>query len=653
MIKKIWKKVLSDNEVSLYLPDNSKGPGRLVLFPGSERNPMEDIYQKYLDNLAVVRSLIKPPVTADMDREQVIGTIHRSAEQLFHIHQENDAILREILFTKTAETLTEREAEQLSLLADELFDFNRSVDVGIAYKIHRLLYAYARRREDVDLAVRELYYQGITIYYLNVYSPDRSTNLFVDKIAEYFEEGAAYLERYEELTSSETRSFIIRCLGNLKFGIRNLHVKTETEDGVNEGWRDYMEIFDRTMAVIQSPHYRQMNPEIPWDTFVYTMHYDRTQFLTELRTRDDPVMAAAVLESAEYVYRNQEHIAREREKNVGLRTQYVYAAARYHAGKATLQELMDALFELCEEANLSDFGGDNIWAVLNAPEYLREYSLHMSEEERLALQPRLRRLFKRQKEFLFRLPQNEYATQVATGVRIIALSGSRQDARFYRHILDYILACHPPTYVHSMVVASLARHLCRRMAQTAPELLAGCFGVKDVEGQLEYLLDQTYRGGLYHDLGKCMLLNYVSLYGRRLLDEEFSCIKLHTLFGCGLLTTLGMKDMSNIAFYHHRSFDGAGGYPDSQEECPSSVRRIVDIITVVDALDAGTDNVGRSYATAKTYAQLLGELRAGRGTRYAPEVVDLLDDPEFCRETEKCLMDSRYQAYLGAYLGAE
>lgn len=188
---------------------------------------MEEIYQRYLDNLAVARSLVKPPVRADMTEEQVIETIHHSAEQLFGIHQENDAILKEILFSKTAEALTEREAKQLSLLADKLFDYNRSVDVGIAYKIHQLLYAYAQRRGDVDLMVRELYYQGITIYYLNVYSPDRKTNLFIDRIAEYFGKGASYLERYEELTNHETRSFIVRCLGNLKFGIRSIQMRPE------------------------------------------------------------------------------------------------------------------------------------------------------------------------------------------------------------------------------------------------------------------------------------------------------------------------------------------------------------------------------------------------------------------------------------------
>ena len=76
---------------------------------------------------------------------------------------------------------------------------------------------------------------------------------------------------------------------------------------------------------------------------------------------------------------------------------------------------------------------------------------------------------------------------------------------------------------------------------------------------------------------------------------------------------------------------------------------MVDIITVVDAVDAGTDNIGRSYAAAKSFDKLVGELKAGRGTRYAPGVVDLLEDEEFCWETEQFLADVRRRAYLETY----
>ena len=150
-----------------------------------------------------------------------------------------------------------------------------------------------------------------------------------------------------------------------------------------------------------------------------------------------------------------------------------------------------------------------------------------------------------------------------------------------------------------------------------------------------------------------MILSYVGLYTRRLLNEEFACIKLHTVFGCTLLSSLDMEDISSVSHYHHCTYDGTGGYPLLLTTCPQRVRPIVDMITVVDSLDAGTDNVGRSYAAAKTYGQIVSELRQGKGTRYAPYIVELFDDPAFYSELQRLIQDNRLQVYLNAYRGRD
>ena len=615
---------------------------------------MKTLYETYAGNLTAACALVKPQVTPDMSPEQIIETIRACAAQLHQIHQENDRILQEILFSKSAGTLTAEEARELSELAGKLFNYNRSPDTGVAYRIHKLLYEYAQYHQDTDLIIRELYFQGITLLYLNVRDTSLGANLFIDQIGACFRAGAAYLDQYEQLENPETRGYIIRCLGNTKYGLESFQGGNtgKADHDFSSSWGDYMECFSRTMEIVESPYYREMNPEIPWDSFIYTMHYDRTQFLTALRERPDPAIAQAVMNSAAYVYRHQEQIAKVKSRAIGVRTQYVYAAARYHAGLCSVQELMDVLFNMCESAGLQDFSGDNIWTILYTPEYLMAYAGDLTEQEREAVRPRLERAFDKQKEFLFLLPRNEYAVQVSRTMQTISRFVSTQDTQFNQQLLDYILACHPPTFVHSKVVALLARRLCQRMAETAPALLDGLFGIRapaDSPQDMDRLLDMAYRCGLYHDLGKCMLLSYVGLYSRRLLDEEFACIKLHPAFGCGLLEALAMPDTAMAAYYHHCAYDRQGGYPHYSRECPAAVRRIVDIITVVDALDAGTDNVGRSYAAAKTYEQLVEELRAGRGSRYAPEVVDLLDDPGFCRETGQFLIDSRYQVYIDAY----
>lgn len=602
--------------------------------------------QRYIENLTAAHGLLKPRLKPDMTEEQSLQAIRHNAERLYELHQENNEILNEILFSKKAETLTEEEVSELSGFADKLFRFNRSLDTGIAYRVHRLLYEYGKYHNDVDRMVRELYFQGITLFYLNVRDSSQGVDIFQDQMGECFRLGASYLEQYEKLENPQTRNYILRCLGNVKYGLKGSHGDRNAE------WKDYMECFNRAMEVFESPCYRQMNPELPWDTFSYTMHYDRTKFLSSLREGDYPQIAEAVMESAEHVYHHQEQIAKSNDSSIGVRTRYVYMAARYHAGLAGIHELLDVLFELCESAELHDFSGDNIWTLLTTPEYLMHYAQQLPEEEQRSIRPRLEKAMEKQKEYLFLFPQNEYGMQIARSIQNIAGYLSGQDTYFSRRLLEYILACHPPTFVHSRMVALLTRHLCARLVRVKPALLSGTFGLEDVDagsGNLEQLLEQAYEGGLYHDLGKCMLLNHVGCYNRKLLDEEFACIKMHPAFGCKLLEALRMDDMAKIAYCHHRSYDGRGGYPVSDEDCPGRVRWIADIVTVVDSLDAGTDNVGRCYAAAKDFERLIDELRAGKHTRYAPEVVELFDDPAFYQETKRFLDESRRRVYLEVY----
>lgn len=578
---------------------------------------MNILYQKYIDNLIAAHGLLKPRLKSNMTEEQSLQTIHDNATRLYGIHQENNRILQDVLFSRRADTLTGEEASGLSEFAEELFHFNRSLDTGVAYYIHRLLYEYARYHEDIDLMIKELYYQGITLFYLNVREDDQDVNLFQDRIGEYFRLGASYLDRYEKLENSQTRQFILRCLGNVKYGLHNV----EGEEAAD--WKAYMECYSRAMAIFESERYRQMNPEIPWDTYAYTMHYDRTKFLSTLRHRNDSDIAQGVMESAEYVYHHQEQIAKANDRGIGVRTQYVYMAARYHTGLASVQELMEALFELCESADIHDFSGDNIWTLLMTPGYLMRYAEELPKEEHQTIQFRLDQVMEKQKAYLFLLPQNEYGMQVSRSIQNIAGYLSKKDTIFRHRLLDYILACHPPTFVHSKMVALLTKRFCAQLVKEDPALLTGTFGLEEINetsGGLEQLLELAYEGGLYHDLGKCMLLNYVGCYSRNLLDEEFACIKMHPSFGCSLLESLKMEDMAKIAYYHHRNYDGRGGYPNSDEECPGRARWIADIVTVVDALDAGTDNVGRCYAVAKDYERLVDELRTGRAPDMLPRL---------------------------------
>lgn len=605
---------------------------------------MERLYQLYLNNITLARNLTKPQVSFDMPKDAIVQTIHDCAEQLNQIHQEDDRILKEILFSRSADQLSQYEVNNLKELADKLFNYNRSPDVGIAYRIHKLLYEYGLLHQDKDLIIRELYFQGITLMYLDIRDSEMDINLFSDEIYDFFYRGAQYMDEYEELKNPETRAYIVRCLGNLKY-------TTKKNNRGQPDWESYMEGFMRAMNVIDSPYYQSLNPEIPWDTFAYTMHFDRTKFLSNLRNEKNPVIAKAVLESAEFVYHRQEEAAKIKERAVSSRIQYLYKAAHYHAGLATIEELMEALFHLCEKADLHDFSSDNIWILLSVPEYLIYYSRDLSEEKQKEIQPHLEEILSKQEEYLFLLPWDEYGLQISRALQIIANYLSSQGSENNYRLLNYLLACHPPTYVHSKVVALLTKKLCERLVETNPQVLKDVDGYKQAVLSCDFhkIIDLAYLSGLYHDLGKCMLLSNIGLYSRSLLDEEFKGIKLHPIFGSGLLKALHMGVLCDVAFYHHCSYDRKSGYPFVNHGGSSSIRTIVDIITVVDSLDAGTDNIGRSYAAAKTYETLIEELRRGKGSRYSPDIVELFDDPQFYAELKEYLIKIRYETYIDAY----
>ena len=605
---------------------------------------MDTLYQTYLDNIILAKNLAKPQVDLGMSKRQIIKEIRECSKQLNQIHQNNDRILQEILFSKSAETLWEKDVQNLKELAGKLFNYNRSPDVGIAYRIHKLLYEYAIFHNDKDLMVEELYFQGITLMYLDIRESEMHVSLFEDEIYDLFHQGAQFLDEYETFTNSETRSYIIRFLGNLKYTTK------KNSRGFSD-WESYMENFKKAMDVIESPYYQQLNPEIPWDTFIYTMHMDRTKFLSNLREGENTEIAKAVLESSDYVYQRQEEIAKIKEKAVSSRIVYMNVAARYHAGLIIIDELMETLFDLCEHASLQDFSSDGIWILLTVPEYLIYYSKYLREEQKQETHERLEKVLQKQEEYLFLLPWDEYGLQISRTLQVINNFLSAQGKQNHHRLLNYLLACHPPTFVHSKMVALLTRKICERLIVTNPKVLQDTLGFDDAfqSGNFEPLFDLAYYSGLYHDLGKCMMLNNIGLYSRSLLDEEFKGIKLHPMFGSGLLKSLNMGVICEVAFYHHCSYDRKSGYPFQSHGGSPSIRAIVDIITVVDSLDAGTDDVGRSYATAKTFETLIEELRQGKGSRYSPDVVELFDNPIFYQEVENYLIQVRYETYIDAY----
>lgn len=553
-----------------------------------------EAFEQYIRDLRVVRSISRPSFPEGKAPAAVLEEIQTNALRCNTLMRQNEALLAQFVYDRDPASLTETDIQGLSAFAGRLFNYANSEDIGVAFKVHQLLLAAARSRKDVPMIVRELYYTGITLHYMNVRDEATGINLLGDAIQVYFTEAAEYMSRYEQLDRN-TRQYLIRCVGNTRLGMsRGTHA---------ESCR-YLERFRLAMEVIQSAHYHALNPEFPWDSYIYSMHMDRMTLLTHLRQEEDPEVARQVLESAGSVAQD-------------------------------------------------DYSAEAINRKLVLAAYLSVYAERLDEAGAQRYRATVEQVRRSADQYLEQMPASQYPRVVNSAAWELSKINTSSDETANRRMLGSILAGHKPTYVHSLMVAELTRALLHRQIETRPETLVGLLGCRsaaEVQARREELCQTAYECGLYHDLGKCAVLMYIDNNARRLLDEEFFCIQSHPRTGADILNRMGCgRTLALAALYHHCYYNGKGGYPDDVSSCPPEIKGIVDALSVADSLDAATDNIGRCYNLAKPFRTLLGELRAQSGTRYAPNVVALFEDERFCQQLAENTDAERKRVYLQVY----
>ena len=105
---------------------------------------------------------------------------------------------------------------------------------------------------------------------------------------------------------------------------------------------------------------------------------------------------------------------------------------------------------------------------------------------------------------------------------------------------------------------------------------------------------------------------------RRCPPEEYELIKRHPEDGAHIVGKFGpLRATVTMIRHHHERWDGRG-YPDGlgAEEIPLEAA----VVGLADAWDAMT--TVRPYSRALNLQEALREVREGRGTQFAPEVVD-------------------------------
>lgn len=614
---------------------------------------MKPIYTQYLNNVVESHRLAKTArfPAAETD-DAVLEQIAKNAREAYRLRVENDALLEQLVFSKKADRLTAEEAAELAEFAEALLTFIHQNDAGVAYKIHCLLHSYAKLTGDLDLYIKELYHLGVCLYYLNPMVSEFGINMNGQTSAQYLREGANYLTKMEEIKSEATRSYIIRCVANLFLTdekINGFHDPGKPSDRL-EGYVHFRKLFEEIRGVLESPYYRSLVPDFRWDTMLCNLHFNRCVYYFDLQGMDLPNLTEDILESAEYVYEHK-HDAADNSTMI-RRINYVYVGAKSRAGQAKISDVVEVLLRDIEGADPNDYSADGVTLNLQLPFYLeRAYKL-MPKEQTAVYAERVEKAIEGITAYLKNVPFNAYNNVVNEIVGEAVRNSVQNGEPVNMRLFEYLLCCHSPTYIHLHLSAALSRKLFERMIETVPERAVGIYGTNSVEEILarkSELTDKVYECAVCHDVGKILLLNYVEIYNRRLLDEEFRAITLHPEIGAMILKSHGRDDLSCAALYHHCHSDLSGGYPRSLPPCPKEYKLIADIVSVADSLEAATDNIGRCYAAPKSFESVVEELQNFCPVRYSADVVELFNDRGFFEKVKTQLLQERRDTYLDIY----
>jgi putative nucleotidyltransferase with HDIG domain len=131
-------------------------------------------------------------------------------------------------------------------------------------------------------------------------------------------------------------------------------------------------------------------------------------------------------------------------------------------------------------------------------------------------------------------------------------------------------------------------------------------------------IDALRFGSLFHDIGKIAVPDGILVKPDKLTYWEYAQMKTHSAEGARIVGKFGrLREAVPVIRHHHERWDGQG-YPDGL--AGEAILVEAAIVGLADAWDAMTTD--RPYHRALTEEEAFAELSAGRGTQFAPDLVD-------------------------------
>ena len=156
------------------------------------------------------------------------------------------------------------------------------------------------------------------------------------------------------------------------------------------------------------------------------------------------------------------------------------------------------------------------------------------------------------------------------------------------------------TYIHSLKVADLSKEVAQQMLLSDDDI------------------ENIYKAGLLHDIGKVGIQDSILLKKGPLTKEEQVIMKTHVILSGEILRECKKTSvLAPMVISHHERYDGTGyPYQLKGEEIPLGGR----IICVADSFSAMMEK--RSYKGMVSLEYAIKEIIRNSGSQFDPKVVD-------------------------------
>ena len=618
-----------------------------------KRENIAHFYEKYKENLKTEESVIEQFTKADT-KENWVANLKKKYRSMRQLYIENEALLN--LYIRP---FTEGRMELNDELADEFLKQIREASAqGYQDNLSMLELAEVLEQYFLKYGNRDNYIWTINLLG-GIYNsmPDRQDG---EKAAWYFQKIRSFKDSYFEIENDDVRKRIIYSFYNYAI----VKINFSIIDPLNPG--EIIEAVDEALDFYNDERVRSLEGDsFDFDELITELNYDvfGNYVLSHERETVDPDM----LKRANIVLGDCYKEALKKNPNPFEMLDEIYCNYRrcqFFLGEISCTEFLEGYKAFCDytiahdtmehedgftESRLFQVAVNHLPSIIDIlNHYEAEY--HGDPGLRKSCVDEYLKMIRQ----IPRTGNSNFVNDVLSRSVCQFLEVLTANDVDSTTLMNVMVSRDEITLIHSQMVSQIAGRILTSIFENKPELLIGSFDCESLVEVLEkrdQIVDFMSQACKIFDVGKLQKANIVNKQSRSLTKRELQSIYEHPKSGAKMLERIpSLNRFHDIVLGHHKSWDGKMGYPSDFDNTVSKDRIFIELVHMADCMDAATDFIGRSYKGQKTLDKCLEEFMQGRGSVYAPEIVDLIEqDKKLQSDLRHLLTEGRIQTYYEIY----